>query len=178
MLHTLAWPVSAHQLGGGFDRLWRCRWSWCGPCIYPGSMQLQVTQTQTVIHCRFNKTKSICTVCISLQCVLTQHVSVAEMWRWGWRRWRRWGKGGQRLPNVGVSGSRGGGHGWWGRGWGGGQILKVLLSWFILLESTPWINLQISPDPYRCMPVATYPRINMHGHIVNMETAHTDLLQL
>lgn len=50
LMLTLVWPVSAHQLGGGFDRLWRCKWSWCGPCIYLGSKQLQDTKTANKKH--------------------------------------------------------------------------------------------------------------------------------
>lgn len=74
--------------------------------------------------------------------VLTQDVSVAEMWRRRWWGGRRWSEGGWSLPEVGVGGAGGGGHGWWGGGRGGGQILEVLLPWFFLLKATPWIHLQ------------------------------------
>lgn len=73
--------------------------------------------------------------------VLTQDVGVAEMWRRGWRGRRGWSEGGRRLPEVGVAAAGGGGHGWCDRGGGGGQVLEVLLPWFILLQASPLIRL-------------------------------------
>lgn len=75
-------------------------------------------------------------------CALTQSISVAEVWRWGWRGRRGRSDAVQRLPEVGVGGAWGGGQSWGGGGWGRGQILEVLLTWFILFEAAPRINLR------------------------------------
>ena len=46
---------------------------------------------------------------------------------------------GWRLHEVGAGG---GGHSWRGTGRGRGQILEVLITWFLLFKAPPWIHLQ------------------------------------
>lgn len=121
---TLVWPVSARQLGGGSDRLWRCRWSWCGPCIYQGSMRLQVGQnTEQWVSVHGYKTlySSVCphpwrpccwggaTVMEKAGKVVLERTRAARGWSrrcWRWRgqlvrqRRRRWADSGSIAPLV------------------------------------------------------------------------------
>lgn len=76
LLLTLAWPVSAHRLGGGSDKLWRCKWSWCEPCIYRGNTQLQVMQTQTVVKWMSFQTPWYTAACIMYSIMSSPRTSV------------------------------------------------------------------------------------------------------
>lgn len=114
--------------------------------------------------------------CVNAVSVLTDGISVAEMWRRGWRGRRQWSEAGRRLPLAGVAGARGGGHGRRGRGWGWGcgQVLEVLLTWFVLFKATPWINLQTGTDHYMYKYIIISTFITK-THFIQLSRSH-DLL--